>query len=73
MDLGILGIQIHLLRRLRRTLERKWLKSKNEIDRVAYVKQKNIVNIAIHKAKCTYYNDQLLDADSKSMLLYILC
>ena len=43
------------------------MKSKNEIDREAYVKQKNIVNIEIDKAKCTYYNDRLINANSKSI------
>ncbi len=59
--------EIHDARRLRRKYERKWRKSKLDVDRQLYVDQRELVNNMTDKAKQDYYKNELDGADSKSV------
>ena len=54
-------------RRERRRMERKWLKSKEDVDHDAYVKQTAVTAKLIQCAKEVYFREQLNNSDSKTM------
>ncbi len=57
--------EIHEQRQKRRSLERKWKKSKLEVHRQMFVAQRNIVTKTIDKAKSVFYQDKLSECDQR--------
>jgi len=58
---------IHHARRLRRRLERRWRKSRLDVDRQQYIDQRTITNEMIDSAKQSYYRNELDGADCKTV------
>ena len=58
---------VHTQRRVRRKLERKWRKSRNEQDHEAFLAQKNLVTNLIVTSKIEYFSDQFSNANAKDM------
>ncbi|XP_072046572.1 uncharacterized protein [Amphiura filiformis] len=58
---------IHEARRVRRKHERKWRKSRLEVDHQLYVVQREQVNSLICVAKQEYYKNELAQADTKTV------
>ena len=58
---------IRAARQVKKRAERKWRKSGSPCDRDLYNARRNELNISILNAKCKYYTDLLLDANSKDM------
>ena len=56
----------------RRKLERKWLKSKNKKDHVAFKRQREAVNTMINTAKSGYYCNLVKDSAGDQKKLYTL-
>ncbi|XP_072019111.1 uncharacterized protein [Amphiura filiformis] len=56
---------IHLARRVKRRLERRWRKSKLDTDREAYVVQLGVLSELIHSAKASYFTDKLSSGNVK--------
>ncbi|XP_072046797.1 uncharacterized protein [Amphiura filiformis] len=56
---------IHLARRVKRRLERRWRKSKLDTDREAYVVQLGVLSELIHSAKASYFTDTLSSGNVK--------
>ena len=54
-------------RRARRRCERRFRKSRSEVDREAYFKAQKTVSVVINCAKTEFYNDKLSNCDSKDM------
>ncbi|XP_072041350.1 uncharacterized protein [Amphiura filiformis] len=57
---------IHVARRRRRKLEKKWRKTKSEVYHQQYIEQNKLVNSKINESKQTYYREQFDNADIKS-------
>ena len=57
---------IHMARRVRRMLEKKWRKTRLEIDHQAFLSQNSLVNTMIENSKKAYLLENLKDADAKS-------
>ncbi len=57
--------EIHAQRTVRRRLERKWKKSKLEIDKQIFLNQRALVVLMIDNAKSQYYKEKLSDANQK--------
>ncbi|XP_072042987.1 uncharacterized protein [Amphiura filiformis] len=55
----------------RRRLERKWRKTRTDLDHVAYIEQSNRVNKLIQSAKEVYYNEALESSDCKNMFVVL--
>ena len=53
--------EIRSARKVRRQLERKWMRSRLEVDRQEFCKQRRIVNKLVDKAKTAYYSAQVDD------------
>ncbi|XP_072024913.1 uncharacterized protein [Amphiura filiformis] len=58
---------VHIQRRERRRLERKWRKSRKEEDYEAFQTQKELVNKSIITAKTEYFSDKFSNANAKDM------
>ena len=58
---------VHTQRRIRRKLERKWRKSRNEQDHEAFLAQKKLVTDLIVTTKKEYFSDQFSNANAKDM------
>ena len=56
---------IHESRRIRRRSENKWRKSRLEVDKQIFLKNKAEVDRLINQAKSDFFKDQLFNADSK--------
>ena len=53
--------EIRSARKVRRQLERKWMRSRLEVDRQEFCKQRRIVNKLVDKAETAYYSAQVDD------------
>ena len=58
---------VHTQRRVRRKLERKWRKSRNEEDHEAFLAQKKLVTNLIVTSKIEYFSDRFSNANAKDM------
>ena len=63
--------KIHDARKIRRQLERKWIKSGLEINRQMYLNQRNSVVVMIDLAKADYYKNKLAQTDPADMFKVI--
>ena len=59
-------------KRKRKRLERRWRKSKLQVDRDLYKAQRLLVNTLIHKAKCSYYKDKIENCTNSKELFKIV-
>ena len=58
---------VHLARRKRRKLERRWQKTHDPNDRRAYLDQVHFLDKLIRSEKSLYYNEKLCSADNKTV------
>ncbi|XP_072046962.1 uncharacterized protein [Amphiura filiformis] len=54
-------------RRLRRRSERRWRKTRTEVDRQAYIDSQREAATTISKEKASFYNERLLNCNTKDM------
>ncbi|XP_072047081.1 uncharacterized protein [Amphiura filiformis] len=57
-------------RRLRRRSERRWRKTRTEVDRQAYIDSQREAATTISKEKASFYNERLLNCNTKDMYKY---
>lgn len=64
--------EIDEAKKLRKRLERKWRKSKLEVDRQIFTAQRQLVYNMIYEAKTTYYRDKISNCTDQKQLFKIV-